>query len=441
MKQLLFINDNKVNKISYYHLVLLMASLPFDFFYSHIILISFALHTFIHLKKEDLKSLRSLKILALSSVLLVTIIATTYTINLPGAFNEWTLRIPILLFPILFSLNKLDLKKYRPNLLLALSLVCSVTVFYLFVTALITIRYYHLPLSAIFAEGFTNHNFAGPINIHATFFSFQLLISVVNLLYLLLKGDVSSKSLKIFYSICCLILVAGIVQLSSKSIVIILFIIVNAVLPYYVLQGATRKKFMLSGLFISVLAIAGVLSISTFRERYVTLLREDITTNKKVLRNSDSRIERWQVAAKRIKDRPLAGYGSGSEVGLLKDDFYNAKLYSSYLHGLNSHNQYISFVLKSGVWGLAIYLLTLFYGIKAGIKKSDVMLISFMLIITFVSFTENMLDVDKGVMFYSLFFSLFIFSNTENETVVKEGVKSDDYLTSLATNTLPVTSY
>ncbi|MEN0055571.1 MAG: O-antigen ligase family protein [Mucilaginibacter sp.] len=441
MKQLLLINDSKVNKISYYHLVLLLASLPFDFFYSHIILISFALHTFIHTKKEDLQAVRSRKILVLSSVLLVTIIATTYTINLTGAFNEWTLRIPILLFPVLFTVNQLDLKKYRANLLLTFSLVCSLTVFYLFAVALITIRYYHLPLSALFSEGFTNHNFAGPINIHATFFSFQLLIALVNLLYILMKGDLPSKAFKIFYSICCLILVGGIIQLSSKSIVIILFIIANVVLPYYVLSGAARKKFMLIGLFISVVAVAGILSVSTFRERYVTLLTEDISSNKTILRNSDSRIERWQVAAQRIKDRPLAGYGSGSEVGLLKDDFYNAKLYSSYLHGLNSHNQYISFILKSGIWGLIIYLLTLMYGFKASIKNRDVLFISFMLIITIVSFTENLLDVDKGVMFYSLFFSLFIFSNTNNKNVIKRETESDDYLTSLATNTLPVTSY
>jgi O-antigen ligase len=422
-------------------MVLLMASLPFDFFYSHVILISFALHTFIHVKKTDLKALRSLKILVLSSVLLVTIIATTYTINLPGAFNEWTLRIPILLFPIMFTLNPLDVKKYRSNLLLVLSLTCSLTVFYLFAVALVTIKHYHLPVSALFAEGFTNHNFAGPINIHATFFSFQLLIAVVNFLYLLMAGKVTSKGLKIFYSICCLILIGGIIQLSSKSIVIILFIVVNIVLPYYVLQGVTRTRFIITGLFISITVIGCSLSISTFWERYVTLLKEDISTNKKVLRNSDSRIERWQVAARRIKDKPLAGYGSGSEIELLKDDFYDAKLYSSYLHGLNSHNEYISFLLKSGVWGLLIYLSTIIYGIKVSLKKRDVLFISFMLIVTIVSFTENILDVDKGVMFYSLFFSFFIFSNHEDTTVFKGELKSDDYLTTLATNTIPVTSY
>ena len=51
MKELLLINDNTANKISYYHLLFLLASLPFDRFYSHIILISFAAHTLIHLKK------------------------------------------------------------------------------------------------------------------------------------------------------------------------------------------------------------------------------------------------------------------------------------------------------------------------------------------------------------------------------------------------------
>jgi O-antigen ligase len=440
MKELLLINDSKVNKISYYHLVLLMASLPFDFFYSHIILISFALHTFIHLKKDRLRSLLSLKMLALPSVLFISIVATTYTINIPAAFTEWTLRIPLLLFPVLFSLNELDIKKYRSKLLLTFSLVCAATVFYLFFNALYTIRYYHLPLRAIFAEGFTNHNFAQPINIHATFFSFQLVIAVVYFLYILMQG-ISSRSLKIFYSICCIILICGIIQLSSKSILLVLFIIINVALPYYVLKGQSRKKFMLAGFSIWVLVVTGVLSIPTFRERYVTLFKDDISSDKAVLRNSDSRVERWRVAMERIKKKPLTGYGSGSEIDLLHDDFYNAKLYSSYLYRLNSHNQYVSLVLKSGIWGLLVYVLTLIYGFKASLKKRDVVFISFMLVITAVSFSENVLDVDKGVMFYSFFFSFFIFSDRNDKGVISNPKNPDDYLSSLATNLPPVTSY
>jgi O-antigen ligase len=439
MKQLLLINDTPANKISYYHVLLLMASLPFDLFYSHIILISFTLHTLIHLDKTRLKSLRSFKLVVLPSVLFISIIATIYTINPHAAFTEWTLRIPLLLFPVVFLLNGLDLKKYRENLLLGFSLVCAATVFYLFAVVLFTIRFYHMPLKAMFGEGFTNHNFAGPINIHATFFSFQLLIAVVYLLSVLIRGGVS-RSLKIVCIISSVFLIGGIIQLSSKSILAILFVIVNVILPLYLLKGRQRRRYMLAGLVATMLGITGILSISTFRTRYVTLLKQDIVTDKTIPHNSDSRIERWRVAAARIKEKPLLGYGSGSEIGLLKDDFYDAKMYSSFLKGLNSHNQYISFLLKSGVWGLAVYLLTLFYGFKMALKKNDVLLISFMLIIAVVSLAENVLDVDKGVMFYSFFFSFFLFSDPDNEVIIREQQKPDEYLIPVATNVLAATS-
>lgn len=439
MKQLLLVNDTTANKISYYHVLLFMASLPFDMFYSHIILISFTLHTLIYLDKSRLKSLRTFKLLVLPSVLFITIIATIYTINPKAAFTEWTLRIPLLLFPVVFLLNGLDWRKYRENLLMGFSMVCAATVFYLFSVVLITIRFYHMPLKAIFGEGFTNHNFAGPLKIHATFFSFQLVIALVYLLSVLIKG-VTTRSLRNIYIISCLILVCGMVQLSSKSILFILFVAVNAILPWYLLKGRQRRRYILTGLLVTVTAIAGILSISTFRDRYVTLLKEDVSTDKTIPRNSDSRFERWRVAAARIKDRPLLGYGSGSEVGLLRDDFYNAKMYSSYLKGLNSHNQYISFVLKSGIWGLVIYVLTLVYGIKMAFKRKDVLFISFMLIIAVVSASENLLDVDKGVMFYSFFFSFFLFSAPDNETIIKAQQKPDEYLIPLATNALAATS-
>jgi O-antigen ligase len=218
-------------------------------------------------------------------------------------------------------------------------------------------------------------------------------------------------------------------------------VVINIVLPYYLLTGKSRQKFILTGFSVSALVVVVVLSMSTFRERYVTLFKDDLSTDKTEPRNSDTRLERWRVAAERVKARPLLGYGSGAEVGLLKDDFYNAKLYSSYLHGLNSHNEYISMVIKSGVWGLLIYLLTLIYGFRVCIKKRDVVFTGFMLVIAVVSFSENVLDVDKGVMFYSFFFSFFIFSNTENKAIITGKTKPDDYLSSMATKPLPVTSY
>ena len=38
------------------------------------------------------------------------------------------------------------------------------------------------------------------------------------------------------------------------------------------------------------------------------------------------------------------------------------------------------------------------------------MLLSFMVLVTVVSFSEDLLDVNKGIFFYAFFFSFFILS-------------------------------
>jgi len=126
---------------------------------------------------------------------------------------------------------------------------------------------------------------------------------------------------------------------------------------------------------------------------------------------------------------------------LLHDEFFKAKMYSSFLANLNSHNQYFSFLVKSGAWGLLVYLLTLAYGFKTAIKKKDVVFISFMLLIAIVSLSENVLDADKGVMFYSLFFAFLMFSNDSGKQEIPVVNKSPEYLNEVATNSLTLTSY
>src|SRR3569833_1200696 len=93
MKKLLLPVDNLANKISYYYLALLLLSLPFDRFYSHLILISFAVHTLIHFNRLALKPIFTLRTLALQSVFFGTVISTIYAGNRDLAFQEWGLDI------------------------------------------------------------------------------------------------------------------------------------------------------------------------------------------------------------------------------------------------------------------------------------------------------------------------------------------------------------
>jgi O-antigen ligase len=415
MEKLFLKDDSLANKISYYHLMLFMVSLPFDRFYSHLILISFAVHTLIQLNRKKMRPVLTISNLLLQSVFFVTLLSTIYTINRPEAFNEWGKQITILLFPILFCLTTLDIKKYRPQLLMVFSLVCTATIAYLYLTAFLTIRYYHLPYSAIISSAFTNHNFSEPIDIHATFFSLQIAIALVYMITVLLKER--SNYYRLFYVVCCLILSAGLIQLSSKSIFIALFLVINLAIPYFVLQGKPRLRFILAASAVSVLIIAGIFTFSNLKERYIHDLQYDLALTSKD-EALDSRLDRWKTTTELVAQSPVIGYGAGSELGLLHESFFAKKYYSSFLNNLNSHNQYLSFLLKSGIIGLLVYLGALAFGFKQALQRRDLLFFTCMLLVVFVSLSENLLDVDKGIIFYAFFFSFFMFSGDDKRTAV-----------------------
>lgn len=417
MRKLLLINDTLANKISFYHVLLLLISLPFDYYYSHVILASFAIHTLIQFKRSEVKPILTRNTFLLQAVFLVTLIGTTYTHYKSEAFNDLGRQIVIFVFPILFCLNPVDIKRYRPQLLVFFALYCTATVAYLFASALHVIHYYHYPVKVLFSHAFTNHNFSDPIGMHATFFSMQVGIALICLLSVLVKPG--STIVRLFYSFCCLILIAGLIQLSSKSVVAVMFVAVNFVLPFYMLTGKKRIIFLSTGIAISVLIVIILSQSATFKERYFNSFSKDMT-ERSGAETIDSRITRWSVVLQLIHHSPVIGYGSGSEIPLLKDAFFKNKLYDSYLNGLNSHSQYLSFWLKSGIGGLLIYLITLGYGVKIALKTKDVVFVTFMILIAVVSLSENIFDVDKGTMFYGLLYSFLTFSKQRIAAPAKE---------------------
>ena len=393
--------EDLTGRISYYHVLLLMASLPFDRYFSHVIVISYALHLLIQFKKPVL----SMHVLIPASVFFITVISTLYTTNLSGALNEFTLHIPLLVFPLLFCADAGVIKKYRDKLLWGFSWVCAATIIYLNLDAVRLILYYKLPYTALFSAAFTNHNFSAPIDMHATFFSLQIGVALVYVL----SNLINRKLNRVWNIICLLILSAGLVQLCSKSVFLALLLIINLAVPYFLLQKNYRLRFWVFSASVSAALLIIILSVNVLRTRYITDLRIDLSSSSKgsLL---DSRAARWQVVTDVIKRAPFVGHGAGTETALLHEEFFKKKYYNSFLNNLNAHNQYLSFLFKTGTWGLLVYLATLLFGFFSAVKRKDLLLFTFMVLVGIVSLSENLLDVDKGVFFYAFFFSLFLFS-------------------------------
>ncbi len=411
MKEIFCIKDTLANKISYYHLLAFLITLPFDMFYSEWVLASLLVHTVIQLTRQKILSVRISRLFP-ALLYLLTVVCTLYSANKEQAFKEWEKQLAILLFPLIFSVTPIDFRKYKIPLLKAFAITCTITVLYLFYAAWSVIGYYKLPESVLFSTAFTNHNFSLPIDLHATYFSMYITLSLAVFFYLL---TVSRQVIpRIFYVAGCLVLFAGMFQLSSRATFIAALLIINLVIPFFLFGKIARWRFMIISGGLSMILLCLLATMEPFRDRFIVDLKQDLTAKNIDKQNPlDPRMARWRCAWELIGKSPFAGYGTGSETGLLKQKYYERHLYTSYLHELNAHNQYLSFLLKTGITGIVLYLYILFAGFWNAIREKDVFFCSFLLIATIVSFSENILDVNKGIFFFSFFYSYFMYACTD----------------------------
>jgi O-antigen ligase len=403
MKKAFYIKDNIENKISFYHLLFFLVVLPFDRFYSIIILISFLVHTAIFFKKNDIRKItRSTFIL--QAVFFLTLISALYAPSFSDSSNVIVKQLAIFLFPFLFAVTSIDLAKYRSRLLLGLTLSCTFTVIYLYFDAVHVLIYNKLPLKDLMSWAFVNHNFSLPIEMHATYLSMLLVICIIFCLEQLFHYQKVSK--KIYLAACSIILTAGLIQLSSKSVLFALLLILTIGFSLFVVDRGNRYRFLFISITSSVLLVSFVLSFQVFRERYITKLKDDLYGNHGIV-SMNGRFDRWNIALGLIKQSPVIGTGTGSEVPLLREAYFEHKMYGPYLFSLNAHNQLLSFLINSGVIGLLIYLGVLGWGFRQSVIHRDIFLFSFIILISVVSFSEDLLDVNKGIFFYAFFFPFF----------------------------------
>jgi O-antigen ligase len=408
MNNAISIKDPLSNKIGFYHLACFLIMLPFDRFYSELILVSFTLHTIIHLTKEHVLNITNWKNLIPCSVFLLSLIGFLWTKDPPEARSDIEHQLVILILPILLVISGLPLYQYRQKLLLLFSILCTVTIIYLYVDAIRIILYNKLPLRTIFSPFFINHNFSEPINMHATYFSIYTSLSLTILIHSLSIEKNQYKRAAYFISI--LVLTVGLLQLSSKSVLLATMLMLPVGFFFFIPKGKIRNRYIITSILFSVLALLVILKVDSFKERFVTGLKDDLVEASFNNDRLEPRMVRWESAFQLIRQAPIFGYGTGSEKGLLKETYYKNKMYNSYLNKLNAHNEYISTWLKTGILGLIVLFSTFIFGFIMAFRKKDVLLFSFMTLITIVSFSENIFDVNKGIFFYAFFFPFLLLS-------------------------------
>ena len=380
MKELFIIQDTPENKLSYYLLILFLVFLPFDRFYSEVVFITFLIHTVIHINRQRLQRLITRQNLLLTGVFLLNLVAMAWTHDIGEALKDTEHQLTLLLFPVVLSLTGLDLRLYKKKLLTLFGLTCVILVLYLYADALRIIWYNKLSPRTLFSWSFVNHNFSAPIGLHATYFAMFIVLAVVSFFSFIY--ETSNRNTRILYVTGIAILLAGLIQLATKSVLIATLIIVVQVILFFMPPGIRRTRLVITGLVVMICTFFGITRIDSFKKRYLTEFKSDLTGASLSNEILEPRIVRWRSALPLIRRSPLIGHGSGSEKRLLKDAYFENKLYDSYLHELNAHNQYLSFLIKTGVIGLLVYMITLSTGFLLAFRRRDLIFMAFMILIT-----------------------------------------------------------
>ncbi|WP_053976508.1 O-antigen ligase family protein [Mangrovimonas xylaniphaga] len=259
---------------------------------------------------------------------------------------------------------------------------------------------------------FVNHGFSMHINLHATYLSMYLLFSLsYPIFYYRSVTELRIRRILLFMSAVTFFYI---ILLSSRIVWLLTFITLVVLLVHLVWKFPyLRKKVLLVAI-----TITGLSLILFFTKPLNQRLLESFNYNnnyniEKVWGGRGVRFLIWDSCIDLLKSKPLFGYGSSKMVQNELNKLYIEKDYGPLLYMMNKlgkvfnpHNQYLEEILKFGVIIGMYFLFILLLSSWVFLKNKNFLGLFLVFILFGVSITETILELNKGIVFFSFFLPL-----------------------------------
>lgn len=349
------------------------------------------------------------------------IIGLLYSDNLYSGYKELEKKIPMLLLPLVIGSIKSEvLESQRKNL------------FYFYVTTTI-VACLVLVINALCQYAVTDNSevfyfksFTRLISVNPIYLSIYVLFAFCVYFYELEKifSNHIARNVSIYiFTLIMLILIS-----SKNSLVVFIGITFHLIFVKINLRPATKLVAVLSMVGIIIILIN---AFPVTRDRIIDLknsdwsgiLEDDYTSKATSFTGTTLRISFWKITLKEMsKDGIfLFGVGTGDSENYLNEAYDQYGLLSAGFLDYNLHNAFMEVLLEFGVLGLMYYLFLIISIFVIAVRKNDGLLL--LLVIFFCSFslTESVLNINKGIAFFSFFYSFLIASRASH-------LKEQDYL-------------
>jgi hypothetical protein len=129
------------------------------------------------------------------------------------------------------------------------------------------------------------------------------------------------------------------------------------------------------------------------------------------------RLEFWKASLGLIKDNWLHGVGTGDMNIAFQQQYEKMNSKLSLDQRWRSHNQYMSVWIGFGIFGLIWFLFAVFYPPIATRRLDDYFFLVFFIIAMIAMLTDDTIESQMGVTFFSFFYCFFLFARKEKDPV------------------------
>ena len=259
---------------------------------------------------------------------------------------------------------------------------------------------------------------ANGINIHPTYFSLYLSFCVVFLLHQIFNGQFENRKSKIIVRFVIFYFTVFIVSLASRIMVISLIVIFFLMLAEAVVS---RKQKIDALVLLSCIALLCLTLYINPVSRYRNLQEIhssslSVQPNTVYKTSTEIRASLWWLAWKSLAHvNPVWGTGSGDVDDTMKQissEYEVTNIIDSY----NPHNQFLYTMLGNGIIGLIIFILLLIVPFYRAWINLDYLLLAFIFLFSVLCLTETALELQKGIAFFAVFFSILNLNNQAFQT-------------------------
>lgn len=426
-------------KVSSYALYAAVACMPFSIQLCHLALVIFlVLWLFEKNLWEKILSLRhNYQLIALIGFAISLLLGILYSANKNAGWFALEKKLFFFALPIAFATSQVNTPKFLKNLLTTFSWSCFVALVVCFIYAFQRVQLFHAgELSLDSINYLSSSDFwkmqndmpkewmflsyvslASAIGMHPTYLAMYTAFCCVWLAYEYLIGEKSQLKqavnviLIIFFS-------TSIIFLSARIVVILLGVIYIGLFCHQVVQKK-RKIFpaLALGAFI-LLLLTGVLVNPITRYRQVdeiALNGFSVSTDKNYTNSTGIRASLWWLSIQTYLDSNiLFGVGTGDVEDSVEHKGRQLGI-TNVLNSYSPHNEYLQILLATGLMGLTFFLIYIGIGLVKAWQNDDIIFLNFMLLFTCVCMTESALELQKGIVFFSIFFSSMTFQNVERK--------------------------